>query len=159
MSQEIYTCKMLFRQAEQSDLRRIIALMADDERGRAREIVSDPIYPTYQTAFDQIIKDPNHHLLVAEKDGRVVATCHLTWIPSLIEQGGMRLNIEAVFVCSSCRGEGIGTAMITHVLDKFGEKRGCKSAQLTSSKGRTQARKFYEKLGFIASHEGLKKYL
>jgi len=147
-----------FRKAKQDDLRDIISLLADDELGRKREESAEGIASTYQKAFDQIDADPNQFLMVVEESGVIIGTCHLTFMPSLTFQGGLRMNIEAVRIASSCRGQGAGKWMINQAID-MGRKKGCKIIQLTTNKKRLDAKKFYETLGFQATHEGMKMYL
>jgi GNAT superfamily N-acetyltransferase len=95
---------------------------------------------------------------VAEEAGRIIGTCQITFIPYLSRGGNERAHIEAVRVASDRRGEGIGRAMMGHVLEAA-RQRGCVMAQLTSDKTRQDAHRFYEGLGFVASHDGFKKML
>lgn len=148
----------IFRRAKQEDLQTILSLLADDELGKQREKFSEGITPSYQSAFDRIHSDPNQFLMVMEEKGAVIGTCHLTLMPSLTFQGGLRMNIEAVRIASSCRGQGAGEWMI-HQAIELGRQKGCKILQLTTNKQREDAKRFYEKLGFKATHEGMKMYL
>ncbi len=147
----------LFRRAKQSDLEEIINLLADDELGKQRENLSEKIFSNYQNAFERIDADPNQFLMVIEENGAILGTCHLTLIPSLTFQGGLRMNIEAVRIAASCRGQGVGEWMIQQAIS-LGQKEGCKIIQLTTNKERVEAKRFYEKLGFTATHEGMKMY-
>lgn len=142
------------RRATRADLPRLLELLAGDDLGRNREAVgsSDPVYAQ---AFDVVDRDPNQQLLLAELDGRVIGMLQLTFIPGLSRRGAWRANIEAVRVDSALRGRGIGRWLIARALDEA-RRRGCRLAQLTSDKRRTQAHKFYGDLGFVASHEGFK---
>ena len=142
------------RRAMRADLPRLLELLADDDLGRNREAVgsSDPVYAR---AFDVIDRDPNQRLLLAELDGRVIGMLQLTFIPGLSRRGAWRANIEAVRVDSGLRSRGVGRWLIARALDEA-RQRGCRLAQLTSDKRRTQAHKFYGDLGFVASHEGFK---
>ena len=150
-----------FRPARRDDLAAIVAMLADDAIGRTREVVSDPVDPAYVAALDAILGDPNQQLIVAERaagadaDDRVVGCLQLTFIPGLSRRGMWRGLIESVRVASSHRGQGIGRALIEHAI-LLCRHRGCQLVQLTSDKSRTDAKQFYESLGFVASHEGFK---
>jgi ribosomal protein S18 acetylase RimI-like enzyme len=145
----------LFRRATEADLPAIIAMLADDELGSAREDISEAGRAPYLEAFRALERDPNHFLLVMELDGELVGNCQLSFIPGLSSRGAMRGQIESVRVASSRRGQGLGEMMIRFALETFAAK-GCRSAQLTSSKSRTKAIRFYERIGFKVSHEGMK---
>lgn len=147
---------LVFRKAIFADLEMIISLLADDELGKQREGCS--VAPAYIAAFDRIVADPNQFLMVVQKDGQVVGTCHLTLMPSLTFQGGLRMNIEAVRVDSSFRGQGIGEWMFDKLVE-LAKTEGCKIIQLSTNKERIDALRFYEKIGFKATHEGMKLYL
>ena len=147
-----------FRKAKQEDLHDIISLLADDELGQKREESAEEIAPTYQKAFDQINADLNQFLMIVEENGVIIGTCHLTIMPSLTFQGGLRMNIEAVRIATSSRGQGAGKWMINQAVD-MGRKKGCKIIQLATNKKRLDAKRFYEMLGFQATHEGMKMYL
>jgi GNAT superfamily N-acetyltransferase len=142
------------RRAMRADLPRLFELLADDDLGRNREGVgsSDPVYVQ---AFEAIDGDSNQLLLLAVLDGRVIGMLQLTFIPGLSRRGTWRANIEAVRVDSALRSRGIGRWLIERALAEA-RQRGCRLAQLTSDKRRTQAHKFYGDLGFVASHEGFK---
>jgi GNAT superfamily N-acetyltransferase len=109
----------------------------------------------YEVAFRAIDADPAHILLVAESAGQVVGTMQLSFLPGLARRGALRAQIEAVRVAESTRGTGLGTAMLQWAIDEA-RRRGCALVQLTSDKSRTSAHRFYERLGFVASHEGMK---
>lgn len=147
-----------FRKASFGDLEAIIRLLADDQLGQEREQLGANMELAYKKAFDQIVTDPNQSLMVVEKEGKIVGTSHLTFIPSLTFQGGLRMNIEAVRVDSSLRGQGIGEWMLNKALE-LAKSKGCRIVQLTTNKKRTDALRFYEKLGFKDTHEGMKLYL
>jgi GNAT superfamily N-acetyltransferase len=150
---------LVFRKAIFCDLEVIIGLLADDDLGKERENTAvDSVNSAYKIAFDRILTDPNQFLMVVEKEGRVVGTCHLTLMPSLTFQGWLRMNIEAVRIGSSIRGHGIGQWMFNKILE-LAKAEGCKIVQLTTNKERIDALRFYEKLGFTATHEGMKLYL
>lgn len=144
---------MNFRKSKQVDLPEIIRLLFEDELGKEREEMSD--LSGYQKAFDEILRDPNQLLMVVEEEGKIIGTCHLTLIPSLTFQGSKRMNIEAVRIDAAWRSRGVGEWMIQQAL-KIAQEKGCKIVQLTTNKKRPRAKEFYEKLGFKATHEGMK---
>jgi GNAT superfamily N-acetyltransferase len=146
---------VIMRRGTRDDLPAVVALLADDELGRQRERVGDPLLAAYVEAFEEIDADPRQLLTVAVLDGRIVGTLQLTFLPYLTHQGGERALIEAVRVAADVRGEGIGRAMLDWAIDQA-RGRGCRMVQLTTDKQRADARRFYESLGFQATHEGMK---
>ena len=144
-----------YRQAIITDLPAIISLLADDELGRQRERIGPPPSPNYETAFYAIEKDPNQMLAVAERNGEVVGCLQLTFIPGLSRVGLWRGQIESVRVASKFRGSGLGRELFEWAIEEC-RKRGCGLVQLTTDKSRPDALRFYQSLGFIASHEGMK---
>lgn len=148
-----------FRLARQSDLAAIIRLLADDDLGSTREIVSDPVDARYLSAFAAIEADANQLLAVASGAAdRVVGCLQLSFLPGLSRTGMWRGQIESVRIASDFRGSGLGSQFIEWAIAQCAE-RGCGLVQLTSDKTRTESIRFYEKLGFVASHEGLKRNL
>jgi len=141
------------RRARKGDVPRILALLADDQLGATRESADDLV--PYERAFDAIDADPAHLLVVGELDGDVVATFQLSYIPGFSRKGSWRAQIEAVRVADVLRGQGVGALMIRWAIDQARE-RGCSLVQLTTDKSRVAAHRFYERLGFVASHEGMK---
>lgn len=141
-----------FRDARREDVPLIVALLADDEIGAGRETGPDD---AYLSAFDEIAADPRSRLIVADADGQVAGTLQLTVLPGLSRHGMRRAQIEAVRVAAPWRGQGLGRAMIGWAIDAARQD-GCGLVQLTSDKRRPAAIRFYESLGFEASHEGLK---
>lgn len=150
--------KLNHRKAKQSDLKIIVSLLFQDELGKVREELSNEIDKRYIEAFARIDADPNQYLMVVELEDKIVATCHLTIMPSLTFIGSTRMQIEAVRVCENYRGQKIGEWMIEQAIS-YGKSRGASIFQLTSNKKRNQSIKFYEKLGFEPTHEGLKLYI
>lgn len=146
---------LTFRLAKIEDLPEIISMLADDVYGAQRENITEKVSDKYLEAFRKIQDDPNQELTIAEIDGNKVATFQLTFIQYLNFEGTLRAQIEAVRTRSDYRGQGIGTKVLTYAINRAKEK-GCSLVQLTSDKRRTEALKFYEKLGFKASHEGFK---
>jgi GNAT superfamily N-acetyltransferase len=146
----------MFRKASSADLPEIIALLADDPLGATREIAAGKMDRSYLEAFAAIEADGNQLLTVAvDDDGRVIGCLQLSFIPGLSRRGMWRGQIESVRIAASHRGSGLGAAMIGWAVDQA-RGRGCGLVQLTSDKRRADAIRFYEKLGFVASHEGLK---
>ncbi len=143
----------VFRPARIEDLPAIVAMLADDPLGAARE--GDPGDKRYLAAFERIDADPYDELIVAEHEGEVVGTMQLTYLAGLSRLGAERCQIEAVRVGAAMRGQGLGRRMIAWAIDRARE-RGCAMVQLTSDKTRTDAHRFYHSLGFTASHEGYK---
>lgn len=148
---------MNFRRATKNDLPFIVKMMANDKLGKLRENDQEPLPETYYEAFDLINSDPNQELMVVENenDPEIVGSFQLTFIPYLSYQGRLRAQIENVFVREDLRGQGIGQKMFEWAIEKAKE-RNAHLLQLTSDKQRLRALKFYEDLGFIASHEGMK---
>ncbi|MFI0164561.1 GNAT family N-acetyltransferase [Streptomyces sp. NPDC017095] len=141
------------RAATADDLPAIVEMLADDPLGAQRESPGD--LSPYRTALERLDADPNQHLVVAVREGRVIGTLQLTVIPGLSHQGASRALIEAVRIHADERGSGLGSRMIGWAVDTA-RGLGCRMVQLTSDKTRTDAHRFYERLGFTASHEGFK---
>jgi GNAT superfamily N-acetyltransferase len=149
------TAAVTFRPATEADLPAIVAMLADDRLGAAREDTSLPLAPGYRAAFAAIAADPNQLLVVGETGGAVVATMQLSFLPGLSHRGAWRGQVEAVRVAAPLRGRGIGEAMMAWAVARCRE-RGCRQLQLTTDKSRRDAHRFYARLGFEASHEGMK---
>ena len=148
----------VIRRARAGDVPAIVAMLADDALGRTREDPSLPVRAEYVTAFEAIDRDPNQHLVVAEKDGVVIGCLQLTFIPGLSRMGGWRGQIESVRVAASCRGQGLGRQIFEWAIGECRRRR-CAQVQLTTDKVRADAQRFYLSLGFVASHEGMKLLL
>jgi ribosomal protein S18 acetylase RimI-like enzyme len=144
-----------FRRAEAADLTAIVALLADDVLGATREHLAEPLPPGYGAAFAAIDGDANQLLLVGESAGRIVGCLQLCFLPGLTHRGAWRAQIEAVRIAATMRDRGFGEAMIFHAIG-LAKERGCRIVQLTTDKARPDALRFYLRLGFAASHEGLK---
>lgn len=144
-----------FRAAVRHDLPAIVALLADDPLGEQREQLSDPLPQSYADAFDAIQADPNNQLIVAIIGREVAGTMQLTFLPGLSHQGSWRCQIEGVRIDKAFRSQGVGRRMIQWAIEQAVERR-CRFVQLTSDKSRADALRFYESLGFKASHEGMK---
>ncbi|PSW16930.1 N-acetyltransferase [Photobacterium sanctipauli] len=146
---------LTFRQARHSDLEGLVMMLANDPLGSKREDVSLPLNAKYEAAFKAIDTDPNNQLIVAETDGNLVGMLQLTFIPYLTHTGSWRCLVEGVRVHEDYRGRGYGEAFFEHAI-ATAKSKGCSLIQLTSDKARPDALRFYEKLGFTASHEGFK---
>jgi len=144
-----------FRAATREDVPEIVRMLADDRLGAAREVCTSPLPDSYYTAFDAIERDPNNELIVCMVDGQIGGTLQLTFIPYITHRGTWRAVIEGVRVDAAMRSRGIGRRMIEWAIEQA-RQRGCGMVQLTSNKTRADAIRFYESLGFVASHEGLK---
>ena len=147
---------MKFRKAVREDVPFIVQLLANDKLGQLREDYQDPLPEKYYSAFEQIDADPNQELIVIEnRDGEVIGTLQLSFIQYLTYQGGIRAQIEAVRVREDLRGDGIGQKLFEWAINRAKE-RNAHLLQLTTDKKRPEAIRFYEKLGFKTSHEGMK---
>lgn len=146
---------IIFRSATFDDLPDIVRMLADDFLGAQRERYEQPLPQSYVRAFAEIDADPNNHLIVGEMNGQVVGTLQLTFTPSLSYRGGKRATVESVRVDKDLRGEGIGRELMLHAIE-LAKAEGCVSMQLTTNADRTDAHRFYERLGFKASHVGMK---
>jgi ribosomal protein S18 acetylase RimI-like enzyme len=147
--------KVQFRPATLDELPEIIELLADDPLGRLRETPSAAPDRQYLSAFQEIISSPHNELIVGNLDGKVIAVLQMTIIPNLSRRGTKRVLLEGVRVASDYRHKGIGQQLFRFCLDRAKSK-DCKLAQLTTDKSRPEAFRFYERLGFKATHEGFK---
>jgi ribosomal protein S18 acetylase RimI-like enzyme len=152
---------LTFRDARREDVPVIVAMLADDFLGADHEVAGAAdgagaeLDEAYWAAFGQIESDPRNRLIVAESDGTVAGTLQLTLLPGLSRHGTLRAQIEAVRVAAWTRGQGLGRQMIKWAVAEA-RRNGCGVVQLTSDKRRTDAIRFYESLGFQATHQGLK---
>ncbi|MEU5668790.1 GNAT family N-acetyltransferase [Micromonospora sp. NPDC047753] len=144
---------VIFRVAVRADLPAVIALLADDVLGKARDFTE--VDEAYERAFADITADPRNALIVAEQGGDLVGCLQITYIPGLGRHGAERSLIESVRVRSDRRGQGLGRQLMTWAVDQARE-RGCALVQLTTDKTREDAHRFYLGFGFVASHEGMK---
>ncbi|MGW7816682.1 GNAT family N-acetyltransferase [Streptomyces puniciscabiei] len=141
------------RRATAQDLPAIVAMLADDPLGARRESPDD--MTPYRSALERLEADPNQHLVVAVREDRVIGTLQLTIIPGLSHKGATRALIEAVRIHPDERGSGLGSLLIEWAIDTA-RRLDCQMVQLTSDKTRTDAHRFYERLGFRPTHEGFK---
>jgi len=141
--------------ATEKDLDAIVAMLSDDVLGSKRERYEHPLPNSYIKAFETITADPNNELIVACDEHEVIGVQQITFTPYITHQGGWRATIEGVRTSASVRGKGVGTKLIKWAIQRA-EERGCHLVQLTTDKKRPDALRFYESLGFEATHEGLK---
>ncbi|MDH6488848.1 GNAT family N-acetyltransferase [Streptomyces sp. SAI-127] len=141
------------RPAALDDLSAIVGMLADDPLGAQRESPDD--LAPYASALERLSSDPNQHLVVATREGRVVGTLQLTVIPGLSRRGATRSIIEGVRIHADERGSGLGTRLIEWAIEES-RRQNCQLVQLTSDNTRIDAHRFYERLGFTASHVGFK---
>ncbi len=146
---------IIFRPAKRADLPILVKMLVEDSLGATREDYSEPLNPAYIAAFIEIENDKNNLLAVAEFAGNVVGLLQITFIPYLTYTGSWRCLIEGVRVHQDYQGRGFGRRMFEWAIEQA-KLRNCRLVQLTSNKSRQGALKFYESMGFIASHEGFK---
>jgi ribosomal protein S18 acetylase RimI-like enzyme len=142
------------RPARREDVAAIVAMLADDRLGSARERVEDPLPASYYEAFARVERDQNLQLVVAESEGRVVGCLQLAILPGVSSQGGVRGLLEDVRVASDCRSRGIGEQLVQWAVTEA-KARGCNLVELLTHQTRTDAQRFYKRLGFTASHVGM----
>jgi GNAT superfamily N-acetyltransferase len=148
--------RVTLRTARREDVPALVGLLAADQLGATRDGVRDDAdLAAYTAAFEAIDADPAHVLIVADLAGEIAGTLQLSFLPGLARRGALRAQIEAVRVSESCQGSGLGTAMMRWAIDEA-RRRGCALVQLTTDKSRLDAHRFYQRLGFVPSHEGMK---
>ena len=151
--------RVVLRRATASDVPMIVGLLAADQLGATRDGVGGTEdLAAYQAAFEAIDRDPAHLLIVAQAGRDIVATMQLSFLPGLARRGALRAQIEAVRVDEAYRNRGLGAALFTWAINEA-RRRQCALVQLTTDKSRTSAHRFYERLGFAATHEGMKLLL
>ncbi|MES2214404.1 MAG: GNAT family N-acetyltransferase [Pseudomonadota bacterium] len=146
------------RKATIVDLELIVSLLLEDELGQTRERMSQVLDNCYVDAFHKINIDSNQYLMIVEADLNIAAICHLTIMHSLTFMGSTRMQIEAVRVGEKYRNQGIGEWMMQRAIE-WGKSKGASILQLTTNLKRHRARKFYERIGFEATHVGMKMHL
>ncbi len=150
---------MVFRKATKADVYDIVKMLAHDKLGKLREDFRTPLPEIYYRAFENINQDNNQELIVIEnEDSEIIGTMQLSFIPYLTYQGGIRAQIEAVRIREDQRGKGIGVQLFLWAIERAKE-RNAHVVQLTTDKKRPEAIRFYQKLGFQATHEGMKLHL
>ena len=149
---------LTIRRAGEADLPRIVELLSQLSLGDDRDPPTVPLPKSYRAAFRQIKADPRQQLVVAEAGGSVVATLVLIIVPNLSHRGRPWCGVENVVVDARVRGKGYGEALMRYAIEEA-RRAGCYKLTLTSNKRRSEAHRFYEKLGFAASHEGFRLLL
>lgn len=142
------------RPARREDVPAIVAMLADDHLGRARERVEDPLPAIYYQAFERVVRDSNLTLVVAESEGRVVGCLQLAVLAGISSQGGIRGLLEDVRVATDCRSRGIGEQLVQWAIAEA-KARGCNLVELLTHSSRVDAQRFYKRLGFVLSHAGM----
>ncbi len=149
---------VVFRDARREDIAAILALTDAGTATGFERPASDPAHPDVLAAFELIAASPDHRLIVCEREGEIVGTLQASRLPGLMRNGMWRGILESVHVRADCRGQGIGGEMVRYGIGLCRDM-GCGMVQLTSNKVRTDAHRFYERLGFERSHEGFKLML
>ena len=152
------TTELIIREAVEEDIKAVVNLLANDELGKHRENEKNIEISNYISAFKKIKADPNNFLYVACLDMEIVGTFQLTFIQNMTYKGAIRAQIEAVRIKNTYQNKKLGTKMINWIIDKSREE-GAAMLQLSSNKMRQEAIRFYEKMGFEASHVGMKHFL
>jgi len=148
---------LTYRHAAPEDLPFIVGLIVEDAVVATNDRVADARQPDYDNALKAIDADPNQEMFVVEDAGKPIGCFQLSYLPGLMRRGMWRGMIEVVHVSQNERNHGYGSEMMRWALERCRE-RGCGMVQLTSNKKRTDAHRFYERLGFLKSHEGFKYY-
>jgi ribosomal protein S18 acetylase RimI-like enzyme len=149
------TSSITVRRAGRDDVGSIVAMLADDRLGAARERLEDPLPLSYFRAFEAVDRDPNIQLVVAQDgDGAIVGCLQLCILPGLSSQGASRGLLEDVRVASHCRSRGLGEQLVQWAVGEA-RARGCKLVELLTHHTRVDAQRFYERLGFARSHVGM----
>jgi len=146
---------LIIRTARAADLPAVVAMLADDPLGAGRERYAEPLPEAYRAAFAAIEAQAGNAVLVAERAGILLGCLQLVFIPHLTRLGMTRAQIEGVRVARAARGQGIGEALMVEAVARA-RAAGCGLVQLTTDATRPEARRFYERLGFVASHIGMK---
>lgn len=147
------------RPARREDIQAIVRMLADDELGKCREDLSEPLSQAYLSAFDEIAADKRNILIVAETvDGGVLGCLQMTFVPGLSYQGAQRALIEDVRVDKDHRGRKIGHQMLDWAIGEARRRR-CRLIELFVHETRSASRRFYKQLGFKDSHSGMRLQL
>lgn len=146
---------LTFRQAGIDDLPAMLAILADDVLGATREDLGGAARARYESAFRQIQAQQGNRIVLAIAGDEIMGMLQLTFIPGLSHQGAMRAQIESVRVKGAARGRGIGRRLFGEAI-ALAREAGCAVVQLTTDRRRDDAVRFYESLGFSATHWGMK---
>lgn len=149
---------LTYRKAVEADLPFIVKLLTDDAVRATDDRPDEPFHPRYVASLRELETDPNQMMMLAMLGDETVGTIQLTFIPGISGLGTKRCLVEAVHIAPTHRSKGLGSQMIQWAIEQA-RQRGCGMVQLTSNKKRLDAHRFYERLGFLKSHEGFKYYL
>jgi ribosomal protein S18 acetylase RimI-like enzyme len=149
--------ELKIKEATIDDLQEIVFMLSDDELGSTREKYEIPLHSSYLSAFNKINNSKDAALLVGLINGDLVAVAQINLLHYLTFQGGSRAQIEGVRVKRAYQGKGIGRKLFEHMIE-YAKAKGCHMVQLTTNNQRDDAQKFYESLGFSATHQGMKLY-
>lgn len=149
---------MEFRKATKEDVYAIVRLLADDELGAQRERFEEPLPAVYYEAFNAMESQVGNQIILAVENQKVIGCLQLTIIPGLARQGAKRAQIEGVRVDRDYRDKEVGEKLFQKAI-AIAKSKKCGLVQLTTDKQRVDAHRFYDKLGFVASHEGMKRIL
>lgn len=147
--------RVIVREATAADLPHVVRMLADDPLGAGREQYADPLPQAYRDAFAAMRAQGGNDLLVAVEDDAVIGCLQLTIIPGISRLGASRAQIEGVRVAATHRGLGIGELVVRDAIERA-RRASCTLVQLTTDTTRTDAQRFYERLGFEATHLGMK---
>ena len=149
----------MVREAQLRDVPRLVTLIALGAVVPPEEpdLGPDGLAP-YRAALQEIGATPDCAVLVAEQDGEVVGMCQLVVFRHFQRNGGRCAEIESLHVRPECRSTGIGSTLLEEAVARAAAA-GCYRVQLTSNKARTDAHRFYERHGFVPSHQGYKRLL
>jgi len=152
---------LVIRRANRGDLFAIVSLLSDDAVSASRgDTASAEDEAAYRAALERIIGDPaNELVVVVDQAETIVGTLQLTLIPGMARRGSTRLLVEAVRVANSVRSSGIGTALMKWVVEQAAHELDAPLVQLTSDAARSDAHRFYRRLGFVDSHVGFKYHV
>ena len=149
---------LLIRDAVEADVPALVSIFASDAKGGHGDTTDPQAKPDYVAAFHWIDASRDNRLFVAELDGEVVGTAQVTFVVTLTGRGSLKMLVEAVQVREDMRGRKIGEALMAHCIETA-RTHGAVMIALTSNAVRTDAHRFYERLGFAKSHDGFKYYL
>ena len=155
MSEQPAQPELTIRRATREDVPHIVRMLADDSLGSQRERYEEPLPQSYYAAFEEIDQEKNTELVVVELAGEVIGTLQYTLLPGLSYQGSRRAQVEAVRVDARFRSLGIGNQLMEWAIKRARQQQ-CYVLQLSTNKSRAAAHRFYQRLGFVASHEGMK---
>ncbi|MEZ2390136.1 GNAT family N-acetyltransferase [bacterium RCC_150] len=156
--QQLPSGGVALRLARADDLPRIVELLEADAMGPDDGL---PLTTAedYLHAFKSLRNEPSNELWVAiGPDGEVLGTLQMVYFTTLSWNAARRAQLAGVRIAPSQRGRGTGTELVTWAVERA-RSQGCRVIQLSSDKRRIDAHRFYARLGFVATHEGLRRDL